>query len=44
MTTFIKKLKLTATGVTSYQNYATYPDNIRDAKEFIEKYKEQARK
>lgn len=31
-------------GVTHYQNYAKYPDNIRGAKEFVEKYKEQARK
>ncbi len=29
---------------TTYENYAEYPDNIRDAKEFVEKYKEQARK
>ena|SRR5690554_4754214 len=30
--------------VTLYQNYAAYPENIRDAKEFVEKYKNQARK
>jgi hypothetical protein len=28
-------------GIISYQNYANYPENIRDAKEFVEKYKEQ---
>lgn len=25
-------------------NFASYPTNLREAKEFIEKYKEQARK
>jgi len=39
-----QKIETNINGVTSYQNYATYPDNIRDAKEFVEKYKEQARK
>jgi DNA-directed RNA polymerase subunit RPC12/RpoP len=39
-----QKIETNSNGVTSYQNYATYPDNIRDAKEFVEKYKEQARK
>ncbi|OFY12975.1 MAG: hypothetical protein A2X11_11550 [Bacteroidetes bacterium GWE2_42_24] len=39
-----QKIETNCNGVTSYQNYATYPDNIRDAKEFVEKYKEQARK
>ncbi|GLU51965.1 hypothetical protein Dfri01_14260 [Dyadobacter frigoris] len=34
----------TKNGVTSYKNYVAYPDNIRDAKEFVEKFKEQARK
>lgn len=29
-------------GITSYQNYVAYPDNIKDAKEFIKKYKSQA--
>lgn len=28
----------------SYHNYVAYPDNIRDAEEFVEKYKGQARK
>ncbi|MGV0754728.1 hypothetical protein ACTS95_07990 [Empedobacter brevis] len=31
-------------GVTNYQNYTKYPDNLRDAKEFVEQYKDQARK
>ena len=31
----------TKNGITSYQNYVEYPDNIRDAKEFVEKYKDQ---
>ena len=31
-------------GITSYKNYAMYPENIKDAKEFVEKYKSQARK
>jgi DNA-directed RNA polymerase subunit RPC12/RpoP len=31
-------------GITILENYAKYPDNIRDAKEFVEKYKKQARK
>lgn len=39
-----QKIETNINGVLSYQNYATYPDNIRDAKEFVEKYKEQARK
>ncbi len=29
-------------GLTVLENYATYPENMRDAKEFVEKYKEQA--
>lgn len=28
-------------GVKSYTGYAKYPENLRDAKEFIEKYKNQ---
>lgn len=39
-----QKIETNRNGLTSYQNYATYSDNIRDAKEFVEKYKEQARK
>ena len=39
-----QKIDTNSNGVTSYQGYATYPDNFRDAKEFVEKYKEQARK
>lgn len=39
-----QKIETNNNGVTSYQNYVTYPDNIRDAKEFVVKYKEQARK
>ncbi|PRY83198.1 hypothetical protein [Mongoliibacter ruber] len=34
----------TKNGVTNFQNYAKYPDNLRDAKEFVEQYKDQARK
>ena len=30
-------------GVTVLANYATYPENMRDAKEFVEKYKAQAK-
>ena len=29
-------------GITSYQKYVNYPETIRDTKEFVEKYKEQA--
>jgi len=29
---------------TSNENYVNYPDNIRDAKEFVERYKQQALK
>ncbi|MCK0137424.1 hypothetical protein [Arenibacter sp. S6351L] len=29
-------------GITVLANYATYPENMRDAKEFVEKYKSQA--
>jgi DNA-directed RNA polymerase subunit RPC12/RpoP len=32
----------TKNGVTGYENYAKYPDNMRDAKEFVIKYKSQA--
>ncbi|WP_281638250.1 hypothetical protein [Flavobacterium marginilacus] len=39
-----QKIETNSRGITSYQNYAEYPKNIREAKEFIEKYKEQARK
>ncbi len=28
-------------GITVLANYATYPENMRDAKEFVEKYKDQ---
>lgn len=28
-------------GLTVLENYATYPENMGDAKEFVEKYKEQ---
>ncbi|MGQ0826890.1 MAG: hypothetical protein ACT4ON_00705 [Bacteroidota bacterium] len=31
----------TNNGVKSYSGYAKYPENIRDAREFIEKYKDQ---
>ena len=34
----------TKNGVTNYQNYAKYPENLRDAKQFVEQYKDQARK
>jgi transposase-like protein len=40
----INEIVETKNGVTKYQNYAKYPDNLRDAKEFVEKYKDQARK
>lgn len=33
----------TKNGITSYQNYIAYPENLRDAKEFVEKYKSQAK-
>ncbi len=31
-------------GIVVYENYAKYPENIKDAKEFVEKYKDQALK
>ncbi|WP_222707323.1 hypothetical protein, partial [Pontibacter qinzhouensis] len=34
----------TINGFTKYENLVPYPDNIRDAKEFVERYKNQARK
>lgn len=34
----------TKNGITTYENHVEYPDNIRDAKEFVEKYKNQSRK
>jgi hypothetical protein len=27
--------------IISYQGYVQYPDNLKEAKEFVEKYKEQ---
>ena len=30
-------------GLTVLENYATYPENMRDAKEFVEMYKEQVK-
>lgn len=33
----------TKNGVTSYQNYVAYPDNLSDAQDFVIKYKSQAR-
>jgi DNA-directed RNA polymerase subunit RPC12/RpoP len=32
----------TKNGITSNESYAEYPDNMRDAKEFVIKYKSQA--
>jgi len=34
----------TTNGIKKFENLVTYPDNIRDAKEFVEHYKFQARK
>jgi hypothetical protein len=34
----------TINGFTNYENLVSYPDNIREAKEFVERYKDQARK
>ena len=34
----------TRNGVTSYHTHVAYPDNIRDAREFVKKYKSQGRK
>jgi hypothetical protein len=34
----------TKNGITNHRNYAKYPDNLLDAKEFIEQYKDQAKK
>jgi hypothetical protein len=39
-----QKIKINNGGVAVYWDYAKYPDNIREAKEFVGKYKEQARK
>lgn len=39
-----KKVETTENGNIVYENYAKYPENLKDAKEFVEKYKEQARK
>lgn len=37
-----KTIEESNTGLKSYTGYAKYPENLRDAKEFIEKYKDQA--
>ncbi|MFN8358688.1 MAG: hypothetical protein U0264_02125 [Candidatus Kapaibacterium sp.] len=34
----------TNNGITSFQNLVAYPENLRDAREFVERYKYQARK
>lgn len=34
----------TINGFTKYENLVSYPENIKEAKEFVEKYKNQARK
>ena len=34
----------TKNGIVINENYVDYPENLKDAKEFIEKYKEQALK
>jgi hypothetical protein len=39
-----QKEETNSNGGTSYKGYATYPENIRDAEEFVEKYKSQVRK
>jgi len=31
-------------GIKIYLNYAKYPDNLREAIDFVDKYREQARK
>ena len=36
-----KTISVSSNGVKSYENYVDYPDNLRDAKEFVNKYKSQ---
>lgn len=36
------KVTKTLNGFIKYENLVPYPDNLRDAKEFIERYKDQA--
>lgn len=38
-----KKIETHKNGVTSYEEYAEYPENMLDAKEFVEVYKQQAK-
>lgn len=37
-----KDIKLNRDGTKSYENLVPYPENLRDAKDFIKQYKEQA--
>ncbi|UFH36539.1 hypothetical protein [Flavobacterium acetivorans] len=38
-----ENVEVKKSGIIVYENYAKYPENIKDAKEFVEKYKDQAR-
>jgi len=39
-----KTIRISANGVKSYENFVKYPENMRDAKEFVNLYKNQATK
>ena len=39
-----ENVEVKKSGIIVYENYARYPENIKEAKEFVEKYKEQAQK
>ena len=39
-----KRIDTNKNGVTSYNEYAEYPENMIDAKEFVEAYKQQAKR
>ena len=39
-----EKVYVNSNGTLSYENYAEYPENIKDAIDFVEKYKNQVNK
>lgn len=38
-----QKIETLSNGVTIYENYVPYPENIKDAIEFVKKYRQQAK-
>ena len=37
-----QKIEIESNIIVSYQNYTSYPETLKEAKDFVEKYKAQA--